>query len=102
LETVIILPSTIQFAGIDGSFAETHLSRFLPSNRIIASEGGSVFVLPGVTTGGTGVYTSVSFGSPWALAIRLPFRIKQIPRKSILVDRMQAERIIINGIEVGE
>jgi len=51
----------IHFAG-DLSCAETHSSRFLPSKRMMASEGGAPLVAPGVTTGGTGSQTSVSCG----------------------------------------
>src|SRR3954469_13092049 len=50
------------------SLTETHSSRFRPSNRTIASEGGASFVGPGVTTFGTGVQTSVSSGLPFACA----------------------------------
>ena len=38
LFTVITPSATVHFAG-DLSFVETHSSRFLPSNRMIASEG---------------------------------------------------------------
>src|SRR5579862_670397 len=64
LLTVIMPSATFQFAGFVESFADSHWSRFFPSNKIIASEGASLFVFPGVTTGGTGLYTSVSLGSP--------------------------------------
>src|SRR5215468_509630 len=53
--------ATIHFAG-DLSLAETHSSRFLPSNKMIASEGGAVLSRPGVTTLGIGSHTSVSSG----------------------------------------
>src|SRR5690349_7795200 len=52
---------TIQFAG-PLSLVLTHSSRFLPSKRMIASEGGSESTAPGVTTLGTGSQTSVSCG----------------------------------------
>jgi hypothetical protein len=42
--------------------AETHSSRFLPSNSTIASEGGAALLAPGVTILGTGSDTSVSWG----------------------------------------
>src|ERR1700722_341094 len=55
------MPSaTIHWAG-DLSRVDTHSSRFLPSNRTMASEGGAVLLVPGVTTGGTGSQTSVSW-----------------------------------------
>ncbi len=53
-------PATIHCAGV-WSCAETHSSRFLPSKSTIASEGGAVSFMPGVTIAGTGVQTSVSF-----------------------------------------
>src|SRR5579864_4493881 len=61
LFTVMTPSATIHFAG-DLSCAETHSSRFLPSNRMIASEGGAAHGSPGVTTFGTGCQTSVSSG----------------------------------------
>src|SRR5487761_505159 len=56
---------TNQRAGV-WSCAETHSFRFLPSKRMIASDGAAPAVAPGVTTGGTGAQTSVSFGFGWA------------------------------------
>src|SRR5580698_224287 len=61
LLTVIMPSATNHCAGV-WSCAETHWSRFLPSKRTIASEGGSVLVAPGVMMGGTGSKTSVSSG----------------------------------------
>src|SRR5690348_4184279 len=63
-------PSLIsQRAGV-WSCAETHSLRFLPSNRMIASDGGAPRVAPGVTTGGTGLHASVAcgFGVPASCA----------------------------------
>src|SRR6185437_6174750 len=54
---------TIHSAG-DLSFVCTHSSRFLPSKRTIAFEGGAELSAPGVTTFGAGSQTSVSFGLP--------------------------------------
>src|SRR6185312_6419050 len=54
---------TIQGAG-DLSRVDTHWSRFLPSNRTMASDGGAPSVAPGVTTLGSGAQTSVSLGLP--------------------------------------
>src|SRR5580700_9238002 len=54
--------ATIHFAGAERSCADTHSSRFLPSNKMIASEGGAAQVAPGVTTFGSGCQTSVSSG----------------------------------------
>src|SRR5689334_2555653 len=62
LSTVTIPSATIHFAGPLRSCAETHSSRFLPSKRMIASEGAAAQVAPGVTTLGSGVQTSVSSG----------------------------------------
>src|SRR5580658_965265 len=56
------MPSATTHAAGEWSCAETHSSWFLPSNNTIASEGGALSVAPGVTTGGTGVQTSVSSG----------------------------------------
>src|SRR5438270_11330408 len=61
LLTVRTPSATVHLAG-DLSLAETHSSRFLPSNSTIASEGGAVLFTPGVTTLGTGSQTSVSSG----------------------------------------
>src|SRR5436305_3247765 len=61
LLTVSTPSETIHWAG-DLSCAETHCSRFLPSNKMIASEGAAPQVAPGVTTSGTGFQTSVSSG----------------------------------------
>src|SRR5438270_11418461 len=61
LLTVSTPSETIHWAG-DLSCAETHWSRFLPSNKMIASEGAAPQVAPGVTTSGTGFHTSVSSG----------------------------------------
>src|SRR3954462_144548 len=61
LLTVITPSATIHCAG-DLSFAVTHSSMFLPSNRMIASEGGAAQVAPGVTTFGIGSHISVSSG----------------------------------------
>src|ERR1700689_2232566 len=59
--TVKMLSATTHCAGV-WSWAETHSSSFLPSNKMIASEGGTPHVAPGVTTAGTGVQISVSSG----------------------------------------
>src|ERR1700738_1101735 len=52
---------TSHWAG-DWSLTVTHSSRFLPSKRTMASEGGVPRGSPGVTTGGLGVQISVSSG----------------------------------------
>src|SRR5580658_10036389 len=62
LLTVRIPLATTHWAGV-WSWADTHSSWFLPSNRTMASEGGAESVAPGVTIGGTGVQTSVSSDS---------------------------------------
>src|SRR5208337_4416675 len=57
----VTMPSwTIHWAG-EWSCAETHSSRFFPSKRMMASEGGAPHS-PGVTTAGSGDQTSVSSG----------------------------------------
>src|ERR1700744_3114242 len=61
LLTVITPSFTFHLAGLL-SLLETHSSRFLPSKRMIASEGAAPQVAPGVTTAGTGSQTSVSSG----------------------------------------
>src|SRR5271166_5065118 len=61
LATVITPSATVHCAG-DLSFADTHSSRFFPSKRTMASEGGAPQVAPGVTTFGSGSQTSVSAG----------------------------------------
>jgi len=53
LLTVRMLSATVHLAG-DLSLVVTHWSRFLPSKRTIASEGGAESVAPGVMIGGTG------------------------------------------------
>src|SRR3954469_13517307 len=62
LLTVRMPPSTFHCAG-DLSFTVTHWSRFWPSKRRMASEGGGMETAgPGVMMGGTGSQTSVSWG----------------------------------------
>src|SRR5579864_814019 len=61
LFTVTTPSATIHLAG-DLSCVETHSSRFFPSNKMIASDGGAAHVSPGVTTFGTGCQISVSSG----------------------------------------
>src|SRR5205809_7615991 len=61
LFTVSVPLDTIHFAR-DLSLDETHSSRFFPSNRTIASEGGALQSTPEVTTSGTGCQSSVSSG----------------------------------------
>src|SRR5712675_567985 len=63
LLTVITPSATSHPAGCVVSFTERHASRFFPSNKMIASDGGSCGVLPGVITLGTGSHTSVALGS---------------------------------------
>src|ERR1051325_10044634 len=62
LSTVTMPSATIHLAGALGACAGNHSSRFLPSKRMIASDGAAVQVVPGVTTLGSGVQTSVSSG----------------------------------------
>src|SRR5215210_3280469 len=62
LFTVNAPSATGQVAG-DLSFISTHSLRLEPLKSTTASEGGAPFT-PGVTTGGTGVQTSVSSGRP--------------------------------------
>src|ERR1017187_1700476 len=61
LATDITPSATVHCAG-DLSFADTHSSRFFPSNRMMASEGGAPQVAPGDTIFGSGSQTSVSAG----------------------------------------
>src|SRR6185312_14200911 len=61
LLTTMSAPLTNQRAGV-WSCAETHSFRLLPSKRTIASDGAAPTRAPGVTTGGTGLHTSVSLG----------------------------------------
>src|SRR5579883_1151795 len=61
LLTTMTPSRTSQRAG-DWSCAETHSLRSLPLKRTIASDGAAPTVAPGVTTGGTGIHNSVSFG----------------------------------------
>src|ERR1700685_2444134 len=62
LSTVRMPEATVHLAGAARACADTHSSRFLPSKRIMASEGAALQVAPGVTTLGSGVQTSVSSG----------------------------------------
>src|SRR5215472_14931746 len=61
LLTVMTPSLTTHFAGAL-SDVFTHSSRFLPSNRTIASDGGAESAEAGVTTLGSGSHTSVSWG----------------------------------------
>src|SRR5579864_5779382 len=61
LFTVAMPSATVHLAG-DLSFTSTHWSRSLPSNKMIASDGGALHSAPGATTLGTGCHTSVSSG----------------------------------------
>ena len=61
LLTVKTPSATVHPAG-PPPFTFTHSSRFLPSNRTMASDGASAAVAPGETTRGSGSQTSVSFG----------------------------------------
>src|SRR5271157_4451158 len=58
----VITPSATVHCARDLSLADTHSSRFFPSKRMIASEGGAPQVAPGVTIFGSGSQTSVSSG----------------------------------------
>src|SRR5215218_1950063 len=60
LFTVIAPSARVHVAG-DLSFISTHSLRLAPLNSTTASEGGAPLT-PGLTTGGTGVHTSVSSG----------------------------------------
>src|SRR5690242_14581675 len=71
LTTVATPLATDHFAG-DPSLAETHWSRFRPSNRTMASDGGASLVAPGVMIAGTGSQTSVSCGFMLAEAWTTP------------------------------
>src|SRR5215831_16270947 len=62
LATVRMPSATFHFAGWERSWAETHSSRFFPSKRMMASEGGLPHSEAGVTTLGSGCQTSVSSG----------------------------------------
>src|SRR3974390_136447 len=59
--TVTMPSATIHCAG-DLSCADTHSSRFVPSKRTRASDGGAPHIGPGVTIFGSGAHTSVSSG----------------------------------------
>src|SRR3974390_2934257 len=59
--TVTMPSATIHCAG-DLSCADAHSSRFLPSKRTKASDGGAPHIAPGVTIFGSGAQTSVSSG----------------------------------------
>src|SRR5438445_8787554 len=62
LLTVMMPSCTFHWAG-DLSLTVIHCSRFWPSKRMMASEGGAMETAgPGVTTLGTGCQTSVSSG----------------------------------------
>src|SRR5579875_130116 len=74
------LPTT-QSAGLVVSLVETHCDKFFPSNKTIASDGGSPKVLPGDTILGTGDHTSVSSGFAFCCA----FAIKTPPVMSAMV-----------------
>src|ERR1700757_357931 len=65
LLTTRMPPATVHFAGCERSLAETHSSKFFPSKRTIASDGGLPHSAAGVTTFGSGCQTSVSSGLAW-------------------------------------
>jgi hypothetical protein len=56
--TVMVLSSTFQLNGLP--FFDCHAETSLPLNKMMASDGGSADVLPGVITLGTGDQISVS------------------------------------------
>src|SRR5258708_39557621 len=98
LLTVTMPAATVHLAGAEWSCAETHSSRFLPSNRMMASEGAAVGVAPGVTTLGSGFQTSVSSGlgaGCWAdccAMVAVAARVTNRSRAVVRV-RMVGERI---------
>src|SRR5258708_11699889 len=63
----VATPSWTSHDAADLSLTLTHSSRFLPSKRMMASEGGAPKVDPGATTAGLGVQISVSSGLGFGL-----------------------------------
>src|SRR5918994_4111126 len=68
LLTVMTPSATVHCAG-DLSLVDTHSFRFLPSNRMRASAGAVLVLVPGATTRGTGSQTSVSSGRGFWVAV---------------------------------
>src|SRR5579862_4712715 len=100
LLTVNMPLATSHLAG-EWSWADTHSSRFFPSKRTIASEGGSALVAPGVTILGTGSQTSVSsgLGLPGSCATRKAVIEARNANARICENRM---RIVTPSIHLGE
>src|SRR5258708_2873672 len=63
----VATPSWTSHDAADLSLTLTHSSRFSPSKRMMASEGGAPKVDPGATTAGLGVQISVSSGLGFGL-----------------------------------
>ena len=83
--TVIAPPPIVHRAAFP--LESTQLSRFFPSNRMIASEGGAEASFPGDTMGGSGCQTSVSFGSglSWEKAAMVIKRISVAHKEYFIV-----------------
>src|SRR6266550_428679 len=101
LLTVMTPSCTVHWAG-DLSLTVIHSSRFWPSKRMMASEGGEGLVTgPGVMTLGTGCQSSVSsglglltgLGSSAAIAMRgrMAMRMKSLMKRLV----MSASRISV-------
>src|ERR1700685_1921079 len=102
LLTVTMPAATVHLAGAVRSWAETHSSRFLPSKRMMASEGAAVGVAPGGTTLGSGCQTSVSSGlgaGCWAKRVEARSEIASRDRNWV---RMSLMRIYRTGDRAGE
>src|SRR5690606_34988217 len=84
--TVITPSCTFQPAG-DPSFTFSHSSSDVPSKSTMASDGGSASVFPGVTMGGSGSHTSVSFGLGFAPCCATTAVVSKAPARKAHVDR---------------
>src|SRR3954469_18628892 len=98
LLTVTMPLETVHLAGALRSWAETHSSRFLPSKRMMASEGAAVGVAPGVTTLGSGCQTSVSSGLAAGLVsgcwTKAEAEAARLTNRSRVVVRLRMVRVI--------
>src|SRR5215472_12560854 len=99
LATVTMPSETFHLAGWARSWAETHSSRFFPSKRTIASEGGLPHSTAGVTTLGSGVQTSVSSGLgcwEWSLAamVRTQAIVRNLETRVRIMPRGYNETVV--------
>jgi hypothetical protein len=73
----------------------------VPSNKMTASDGGALAVGPGVTIGGTGSQTSVSFGLGFAVVWGAPAGFWAAPcGAGVCVDTGRVSRLTVAAIRM--